>query len=1155
MVRNFLFKRNRQAEPQPTAPVESFSSSEFGSIALHIQKILQQQVAQPNRLQIRCAVREGVLLVLIEHLLHVEPEPQQIFREAEQIVRSDVPQLIESDPDCGPTVHSRPLPVRLYLRIAGYQQPYDTRSFTLSPHHSSAQFELENTPPELLPDNSLSNNPLFNNTITTLQEAPAAAPIESVEPEISLSASPPTTPRVEMAWTTPTAEVSYSEPEDVADIEDIVNAEDEDIADAEDTVGSEPEDTEQEEIEPEDSEPEDVEQENSDRVSAVDEVQPLPEQSDNALENPVLLSSQLHDESSLAATDHSIDETIAGETIEAEIKVETSFTETGDEVRELIAPVIVDGSLDQVAAVPLVEEFIESNDRREDENLLQPEPANEEIETKTDESVDSIADLDATLLDAIWNEIQTDEAIEQETESEILNEEVYSQLEADYSQQTNEIQNNDLSSSVEPSVEQIVEESEETIEPPAASVDDLIGEPIAEEPLAISEAEEVASCSIDEPGETLAEPIYLEPEIAAPDASVLDVSESNSVASEIADESLEQAFGQSVRLEPDVDRLPHWEQPESEQLEQIDQPFDSEQLNQEIDRENLGEPDQEALVQETPNLEEQAAQDLIENGKVADVEITTNGILYPSTNFLELEPDGFQRNGHSPDSHRSYAIDEEHAVTDRESESITELDQAQANGLLLSTDVQADSKIHVQEATALGFDRLPLEISDHKKRSFQSTFTLSNVLLIGAISSFLVISGFYILSRPCVLGNQCQPLQQSQQLSQRALATIQTSPSALEVVDAYDQLAQANQLLETIPFWSRSYATAQALIADYANEIEELGLVVKALNQANNAAKKSLNPPHPVPVWREVQWMWREAIALLEKVPTESLVYALAQTKRSEYESNLNSINNRVILEQGAQDRIVMIKKAAEVTEARSQIINSIDSWQQTTESWQTILDQLQQVPQGTMAFAEAQRLASVYQLRLEEAENRRSQEERSISAYNQALSLADQARRLEQQEQWSQASNTWREAITTIKQVPEGTTHYSQSQTLLAPYTTSLNQAESSAKRSTLLQTAQPQLENLCLPRLELCTYTLTTEAIRVQLNARYDRTVAQALRTAQLSGGNALWSDSSSQTSQFLRSLASIGKSAQIPIELYNADGSRFGTYDPSQSGYIVQ
>jgi hypothetical protein len=1134
MVRNFLFKRNRQAEPQPTALVESFSPHEFGSIAPHIQQILQQQIAQPNRLQIRCAIREGVLLVLIEHLLHIEPEPQQIFQEVEQTVRSDVPQLIASDPDCGPTVHSRPLPVRLYLRIAGYQQPYETRSFTLSSLGSPVQFEPETT-----------SQPI-NNTVTTLQQAPTI-PIEPVEPEISLSESPLTTPRVEMAWATPIAEVSYSEREDVVNTEDIVS--------------SEPEDTRPEDIEPEDSEPED-----SDRFFAFDEVRPLPEPADHTLENPGLLPDQVDDEPSLAATDYSIgettgetiysiDEAIETETIAAEMETETLFTETSDEVSELIAPVIVDGSLDQVAAVPLLEEFIESNDRREDENLLQPEPANEDIETKTDESVDSIADLDATLPDAIWNEIQTDEAIEQETESEILNEEVYSQLEADYSQQTNEIQNNDLSSSVEPSVKQIVEESEETIEPPAASVDDLIGEPIAEEPLAISEAEEVASCSIDEPGETLAEPIYLEPEIAAPDASVLDVSESNSVASEIADESLEQAFGQSVRLEPEVDRLPHWEQPESEQLEQIDQPFDSEQLNQEIDRENLGEPDQEALVQETPNLEEQAAQDLIENGKVADVEITTNGILYPSTNFLELEPDGFQRNGHSPDSHRSYAIDEEHAVTDRESESITELDQAQANGLLLSTDVQADSKIHVQEATALGFDRLPLEISDHKKRSFQSTFTLSNVLLIGAISSFLVISGFYILSRPCVLGNQCQPLQQSQQLSQRALATIQTSPSALEVVDAYDQLAQANQLLETIPFWSRSYATAQALIADYANEIEELGLVVKALNQANNAAKKSLNPPHPVPVWREVQWMWREAIALLEKVPTESLVYALAQTKRSEYESNLNSINNRVILEQGAQDRIVMIKKAAEVTEARSQIINSIDSWQQTTESWQTILDQLQQVPQGTMAFAEAQRLASVYQLRLEEAENRRSQEERSISAYNQALSLADQARRLEQQEQWSQASNTWREAITTIKQVPEGTTHYSQSQTLLAPYTTSLNQAESSAKRSTLLQTAQPQLENLCLPRLELCTYTLTTEAIRVQLNARYDRTVAQALRTAQLSGGNALWSDSSSQTSQFLRSLASIGKSAQIPIELYNADGSRFGTYDPSQSGYIVQ
>jgi hypothetical protein len=581
------------------------------------------------------------------------------------------------------------------------------------------------------------------------------------------------------------------------------------------------------------------------------------------------------------------------------------------------------------------------------------------------------------------------------------------------------------------------------------------------------------------------------------------------------------------------------------------------QLSQEsLAPENLEQEslEQESLEQESLEQVEQAEQSQTKNEKVEEGEVITDESFYQpirSLDALDSIPAQFERNGHSPNDDRPYIINQEQSVTNRETESITVVDQNQTKQL----PVLADATPNVQKPAELGFDRLPLEIDDGKNRSFRSKLTLSNVLLTGAVGLFVVVSGVYALSRPCVLGNQCVPLQRSQQLTQRALTLIQSNPSALEVVDAYDQLTQANQLLETIPFWSRSYTIAQAMMADYANEIEELGLVVKALNQANNATKKSLNPPHPIQVWREVQWMWREAIALLEKVPSESLVYALAQNKRSEYQSNLASINNRVLVEQEAQDRIAVIKQAAEVTEARSQIINSIDSWQQTAESWQTILNQLQQIPQGTMAHAESQRLARLYQLRLEEAENRRSQEERSASLYNQALSLADQARRFEQQEQWPQAADTWRNAITTIKQVPEGTTHYSQAQTLLAPYTSSLNQAESSSKRSSLLQTAQPQLQNLCLPRLELCTYTLTTEAIRVQLAARYDRTVSQALRTAQLSGSNALLNDPGSQTSRFLQSLANISESTQTPIELYNADGSRFGTYDPNQSGFIVQ
>ncbi|WAL59062.1 AAA family ATPase [Thermocoleostomius sinensis] len=1067
MVRNFLFKRNRSLEPQPqpTAPTSSISASEIGWLIPLIQTILQQQIAQPNRLQIRCAIREGVLLVLIEHLLHIEPEPPQIFQAVEQTVRSNVPKLIESNPDCEPIVKAYPLPVRLYLRVAGYQQPYDTFAFTLSPLHTSAQ-SAETTLLDELPTNS--------SPATILQETPTAPASESIEPNYSLAETLPVTPSSIEPGETPIIETDDSKPDDPAP---------------------------------------DVEQQSNSQVSACNEQQITLVASEEISENPERLSQRLDKERRQEVVErYTSDRVTEFQSIETET-IETSLTGTHAEI-SVDSFKILDESKPQLISKNLqIDKLITPNKISDEKliehgNLLNLEIENQRVVEERDHLPDSTVDFNTKNLTISPNTTKSDLFINPVIASESSSENNDNQTEYSYvkdlsqdSQDSSVLELNSEEATLEPLVSSDVQPVENFLAEERAIVPDAVSKPTT-----IPRESDPVSASSAQVEPVSSERVVFEPTPTEP-VPTQEVESSCKPSSFTSGLNLEQESSKQVSKREADDF--------SSKLVKVEQ-------RTEYFREHEGLRDLET-EQSSPNRE---------------LEFVTD---------LDQYPDQYPSNAAS-------------SLTDPNTETITiqtaniqSTDTQTADPETTNTETTNIQMITTQAADDLGFDRLPLDIRDHKRRSFQSMVTLSNVLLVGAMSSFVVISGFYILSRPCVLGNQCQPLQRSQQLTRIALATIQTNPSALEVVDAYDQLSEANQLLETIPVWSRSYSTAQELIAEYANKIEELGLVVKALNQANNAAKKSLNPPHPVPVWREVQWMWREAIALLEQVPTESLVYSLAQTKRSEYESNLDSINNRVMAEQAAQDRIEMLKKAAEVTEARSQIISSIESWQQTTESWQAILAQLQQIPQGTMAFTEAQRLAKLYQLRLEAAENRRAQEERSVNAYNRALELADQARRLEQQQQWTQASIAWRDAIAAIKQVPEGTTHYSQSQALMTPYTTSLNQAEASAKQSTLLQTAQPQLENLCLPRLALCTYTLTTEAIRVHLNAPYDRTVAQAVRTAQLSSNATRWNDGS-QTSQFLQSLVNISESTQTPIELYGADGSKFGIYDRSQSGYMV-
>ncbi|HEY9700109.1 MAG TPA: hypothetical protein V6D10_22835 [Trichocoleus sp.] len=446
-----------------------------------------------------------------------------------------------------------------------------------------------------------------------------------------------------------------------------------------------------------------------------------------------------------------------------------------------------------------------------------------------------------------------------------------------------------------------------------------------------------------------------------------------------------------------------------------------------------------------------------------------------------------------------------------------------------------------------------IEPSTSAKSRFGKQLSPSAIIFFAVVGVFAVGSGIYMLSRPCVIG-VCKPLEQAQQSSTAAIDKIQNTNSALEVVDAYEQLTQASDMLSTIPPWSSHYETAQGLMMTYENQAKLVEQAVKALRQANKAALKSQNPPHPLQQWREVQWLWRDAIAQMQKVAVDSPMYGLAQRKLQEYEANLAGINDRVIAEQNAQDRVNVARKTAQVAEARAGIANSAEAWQQVYATWSAAIKLLQQIPQGTMASGEAQQLLALYQPKLNEAEQKQSQESIAVSAYNQAVQFADQARNLEEQNQWEQAASVWQNALTKIQQIPTNTAYSNQAQTLVSAYTTALNQAETNRTRYGAMQSQKAQLDRTCRGNPEICTYTFTPQAIRVQITRTYDRLAERTITSSQ-SGTVSAPPATVNQVDELLRSLAAISEQAQVPIELYNADGSKFGTYAPDVSGYVQQ
>ena len=408
-----------------------------------------------------------------------------------------------------------------------------------------------------------------------------------------------------------------------------------------------------------------------------------------------------------------------------------------------------------------------------------------------------------------------------------------------------------------------------------------------------------------------------------------------------------------------------------------------------------------------------------------------------------------------------------------------------------------------------------------------------------------------MLTRPCVIG-RCEQIQQAQQLSLAAIQTARTTDSALEVVDAYRQITEANYLLGTIPIWSSHYAKAQELLASYEDQSVTFKQVVEALEQANTTTHRSLNPPHPLPVWREIQWSWREVIESLEKLPSDNLLYGLVQRKLQEYRANLTDINQRVLREQQAQERVAAARKIGELAQSQAEAAKSTENWQETATNWTAAVHQLQQIPQGTVAHAEAQQLLALYQPKFTQANIQRAQEQAAAEAYAQALSSAEQARALEQQNQWSEATAQWQNALNAAQQIPSRSAYYGQVQPLLSTYAKTLQQSQETAQRFGAVQLAKAGFEQVCAGTPKVCTYTLSPQSIRVQFTPSYDQTVTQRISNA--SPGK-FPPAAVEQVNGLLRSLADMSEATQVPIELYNSNGSKLGTYKPTLSGYVLQ
>lgn len=450
----------------------------------------------------------------------------------------------------------------------------------------------------------------------------------------------------------------------------------------------------------------------------------------------------------------------------------------------------------------------------------------------------------------------------------------------------------------------------------------------------------------------------------------------------------------------------------------------------------------------------------------------------------------------------------------------------------------------IQEDNSL-LEEPPEEIVAPGKSKSKSSL-LPLVVAGTGLSLFIFLTSLFLLTRPCVVG-QCQALSDAQELSQTSLKRLQKPLSGKEVLEAQEQLMEAIRMLQSIPFWSGDYGKAQEQLKVYQAQAERVEEMVTALQTAAKAANKSENPPHPAAQWVEVQGLWREAIARLEELPTNSNLQPLAQQKIKEYKQNLAAANQRLVKERNSQQRLQEAKDAALIAEARQGVAQSLENWQLVYATWQITMKRLKQIPQGTTAYEQAQQLSSLYLPKMSSVQDKKTQEQFAANAYNQGLQLAQLAKKAQFDNQWSVALVHWRNALTNMNQVPQNTFYYSKAQSLASSYSNALKQAKVKLQLAVRVQQTRSDLKQTCMGKVQVCNFGIINNIIKVRLTPAYTKLVKQTANSAQARGDSNAQSGIVNHILTLGEALEAISDNARMRLEVYDADGTLIQTHVP--------
>lgn len=445
------------------------------------------------------------------------------------------------------------------------------------------------------------------------------------------------------------------------------------------------------------------------------------------------------------------------------------------------------------------------------------------------------------------------------------------------------------------------------------------------------------------------------------------------------------------------------------------------------------------------------------------------------------------------------------------------------------------------------FDVLDMEAVTVAQKPKQSPFAMLAAAGMVSAAAVILAGGYYLLSRPCVIG-ECTALANAKQLSENSAKTLKISKVANSPEEAQQQLKQAIDFLEPIPSWSIHRGEAQSALENYRQQSQNVNSAIDAARLARSAGEKTQNPPYSAESGKEAQSLWQSAIAELGEIPTDSPVYPFAQRKTKEYRKNLASGNRLLSTEKQAEKTLIEAKSTAQIAEAREAVATTAETWAQVQAGWEKSLAILSEIPSSTQSYQQGKLLVPKYETKLSQARERKNVEGISENAYTQAVTLAAEAQIFEGKNGWFKASEYWRRALSYAEQVPAATSYSQKAKPLIDSYTKSLQQAEVRLQEERNLQKARTDLDRTCKGKPKICDYTVSKGLIAVQMTPDYVQKLQQTF--IQANNNNAVKTRQAVEkhVETLQKALEAIAENAKIPMQVYDGEGKRIASHEPN-------